>query len=81
MFGWSTAISDDGNTVVIGAPGRNLPHDLPDNNVNFVANDPRVDHGTVYIFEWVKTDRETDIPSSSGSYPNNNDRTASRSNE
>ena len=68
LFGWSTAISDDGNTVVIGAPGRSQVHDLPDNNVNLVEGDPRLDHGTVYIFEWVKTDRETDIPGSSGSY-------------
>jgi len=68
MFGWSTAISDDGNTVVIGAPGRSHVHDLPDNNVNLVEGDPRLDHGSVYIFEWVTTDRETDIPGSSGSY-------------
>lgn len=81
LFGWSTAISDDGNTVVIGAPGRSNVHDLPDNNVNFVEGDPRVDHGAVYIFEWVTTDRETDIPGSSGSYPDNDDRTVSRSNE
>ena len=81
LFGWSTAISDDGNTVVIGAPGRSHPHGLPDNNVNYVEGDPRVDHGAVYIFEWVTTDRETDIPGSSGSYPDNDDRTVSRSNE
>lgn len=81
LFGWSTAISDDGNTVVIGAPGRSNVHDLPDNNVNLVEGDPRVDHGTVYIFEWVTTDRETDIPGSSGSYPDDDYRTVSRSNE
>lgn len=68
LFGWSTAISDDGNTVVIGAPGRSHPHALPDNNVNWVEGDPRRNHGAVYIFEWVTTDRETDIPGSSGSY-------------
>ena len=89
LFGWATAISDDGNTVVIGAPGRSNVHDLPDNNVNMVtdmsgttsAGDPRHDHGTVYIFEWVTTDRETDIPGSSGSYTDNDYRTVSRSNE
>ena len=81
LFGWSTAISDDGNTVVIGAPGRSHVHDLPDNNVNFVEGDPRRDHGTVYIFEWVKTNRETDIPTSSGNYLVDDDRTVSLSNE
>ena len=62
-FGWSTAISDDGNTIAIGAPGRKYVHDLPDNDVKHVELEPQNDHGTVYIFEWVKSNATANVGS------------------
>ena len=46
-FGTSCDISDDGNTIIIGAPGRSQPYNL--------ANTTVYDMGSVYIFKYKYT--------------------------
>ncbi len=46
-FGASCDISDDGNTIIIGAPGRSQPYNL--------ANTTVYDMGSVYIFKYKYT--------------------------
>ena len=46
-FGTSCDISNDGNTIIIGAPGRSQPYNVGDNTV--------YDMGSVYIFKYKYT--------------------------